>query len=539
MILRKPYAMLIKYFKLLHLVLSMFSVLLLYRSFTLFNFFRIYSLDFRSALGEFSQDRYLTVFSFVFAIIILIINVILLVVMIYKQKPKTLYIFNIALFIGVTILYVFCLSALGDVKSIVLDIKYSKALRDVSLIASILQFTGLVLTVVRATGFDIKRFDFGEDLQKLDISDKDSEEIEVALNFDKDGLIRNSKYKFRNLKYLYFEHKFIINTALISLVVLISVFTIYKVNSYTETYDEGQTFSVGGYTMNILDSYILDSSTAGVKLVETEGDSAGAIVAVRFQVKSYLNKQTFNTGIVNLRINGLSYSQNSQYAKENYDIAQAYTGQLLEDEFNTYILTYEVSKTQASSSMKLKINDQNSFVDGVVGAKNVVVKLKPKDLRKDSQQIFTKKIGETISFDDSVLASSNLTVNSFDIDSKFELEYNFCYATDKCFTSYEYVTPTATGNYFKSLMRIKGKMAVDKNINIPIYDLREFLNNFGTLSYKVNDEEKSFRFNSEIVKPKTAKTDDYFIEVPMDVKNATEINLNFKIRNQYYKYVLK
>lgn len=539
MILRKPYAVFIKYFKIMHIVISLFAALLLYRSYVLFGFFRTYSIDYRAALGDFTVDKYLNGLSFVFIVVVVIINVLLLSVMLYKKKPKLLYVFNLILFIYLFVVYMLCSSALGDVESVILDIKYSKALRDLSLIGVIAQAISLLLTLVRAIGFDIKRFDFGTDLQKLDISDKDSEEIEVALNYDKDETIRNAKYRFRNIKYAYLEHKFIINTAVIAIVIAISLYSFFKISSYTDRYKEGETFSVGTYTMNVLDSYILNTDSSGKDLVVTDGEDAGAIVAIRFQVKSYSNKSTFNTGLTNLRISGLSYAQDLDVAKRLSDIAEGYTGQELSDEFETYLIAFEVSDAQSKKNMNLKINDSTSFVDGKIGAKNVLIKLNPTDLREENSNVFSKKIGETISFDDSILGSSSLTVNSFEINNKFKLDYEYCYGQDKCMTSYEYVTPTATGNYFKTLMKVNGDMSVDKNVNTSVYDLRSFLNSFGTITYKINDNLISKKIESEAVKPKVSKTDDIFIEIPYEVKDASEIYLSFKIRNQNYKYTLK
>lgn len=540
MILRKPYAIFIKYFRLFHLIMAVFSATILYRSFTLYNFFRVYSIDYRSVLKDFSVSKYMGNFSFIFVIIILLINILLLSVMFYKKKPKSLYLFNLALFIFVIILYFFCSSTLNDVEGVIINIKTSKALRDLTLIAALLQSVSLIMTIVRATGFDIKQFDFGKDLQELDISEKDSEEIEVAVEFDKDEIKRDFKNKIRNIKYVYFEHKFIINTVFISFVLITSTLIFFRVRSYTDRYNEGSVFNASSVTFNVLDSFILDSTIGGSQLVSTEGDDAGAIVAVRIQAKGYGSKQSLNTGLLTLIINGLSYGQNPELAKELYDMGSVYNNEYLTEEFTTYLFTFEVSKEQAKRSMILKINDDTSFVGGVVGAKNVLVKLKPEDLRKTSDQVFNKKIGDTLSFDDSILGSSTLNITSFEINNRIKLNYNYCYGQGKCMDSYEYVTPTATGNYFKTLMRINGDMSIDKNLNISdVYDMRTFFNTFGVITYKVGDDLVSKKIDSQAIKPKSAIVKDYFIEVPYEVKDSSEIYLSFKIRNKSYKYTLK
>ena len=541
MILRKPYAIFIKYFKLLHIILAALSALLLYRSFTLYNFFKVYSIDYRSVMVGFSASKYISSRTFVFCFLVLVLTSILLFVMIHKNKPRSLYLYNLFIYVFVFILYYFCDSALDEVRSIVLDIKFSKALRDFSLIACILQTISLVLVVVRAIGFDLKQFDFSSDLQELDISEMDSEEIEVALKFDQDELKRNLRKNFRNFKYVYVEHKFIINMAAILVLGLSFTLIYFRVKSYTERYSQGESFSASGVTFNVQDTYILNSDSDGNKLVETDGDDPAAIIVVRFQVSGYGDdRQKLNTGLINLRIGDLSYNQSPDYAVELYDIGTAYVNQALTDELTTYTIAFEVSAGQANKNMSLKFNDSNSFVGGELGAKNILVSLKPVDLRKENEEVFKKELTETISFDDSVLGSSSMKIDSFEINNKFKLDYKYCYRGDKCIDSYEYVTPTATGNYFKTLMRINGNMTIDKNINnSDIYDLRSFLNTYGVIYYKVDDEWQKSRINSSLVKPKTAKTNDYFIEVPYEVKDASEIYFSFKIRNQNYKYTLK
>lgn len=539
MILRKPYAVFIKKFRLLHIILVFLTAFLLYTSFTLYRFFDVYSIDYRAALVDYSTGKYINAISYIVIIVTLLLSVVLLSVMLYKNKPKRLYIFNVVLYIGIIVFYSICNSALSDINNVVMDVKASKALRDFALIATILQLGSVVLTFVRATGFDIKQFDFGTDLQKLDISEVDSEEIEVALAFDKDVTKRKIRYYLRNIKYVYFEHKFLINTVIASTLTIIVVFIYLNVRAYSVHVSEGKNFEVSNFTMNVQDSYILENDANGNALTETEGDLAGAIVAVRFQVKSYGIKQKLNTGLFTLRIGDLSYGQSQGIAAELYDIGTSYDNQELGEEFETYIMAFDVSKKQASKKMKLKINDDYSFVGGIEGTKSVYVSLNPADLRKEGQT-FEKKIGESINFDDSVLGASSLKIDNFEINNSFKLSYNYCYGTNKCMDSNEVITPTATGNYFKTLMKISGNISIDKNINVDgVYDFKTFLNTFGTINYKINDNMVSKKIKSENIKPKAAKTDDYFIEVPLEAKDASEVYLLFKIRNQNYKYTLK
>ena len=173
MILRKPYALFIKYFKLLHVIMAAFISFTLYRSFVLYRFFDAYSIDYRSAVSSFNGGR-LGLLNYIFVFIVLILTGIFLAVSIYKNKPKKAYIYNLILYIGVFVLYYLSSDALFNIQNVILDIKVSKAFRDISLIVVIFQVLSFIMTVVRATGFDIKQFDFGTDLQQMYISTQDN-----------------------------------------------------------------------------------------------------------------------------------------------------------------------------------------------------------------------------------------------------------------------------------------------------------------------------------------------------------------------------
>ena len=534
MILRKPYAFFIKYFKWLHVIIAVLVAFLLYRSFTLYNFFRLYVEDYSSALNDLNPRSLLNMYSFLMALGVIILIIILLSVMIYKRKPKFLYIYSLIVYIFVIILFGVTYPVLRDISASILDLRFSSALRDFFLIMIVVQVISLFLFIVRATGFDIKKFDFVSDLQKLDIEAKDSEEIEVALEFDKNKVHRKIRYNFRQLKYVYSENKFLINTIAIIAVIIIG-FTLYlNIGVYTALYSQGSSFSASGVVVNVRDSYLTQTDPYGNKLTDD------MILVVKFDVKkSYGVNKVLNTGLATVRVGNVSYSQDNNYAKELFDIGTPYNGQTLSDEFQSYILAFVIPKKDEHENMVLKFNDDVSYVKGEVGAKNILVTLDPISLngRIDEE---SKKLGEEENFENSILGSSLLKINSFEIADKFKLNYNYCYSTNKCFDSTEYLVPTATGNYLKTLMKMNAQFSTDKNLNsLEISSFINFLNTFGTIHYKINNTWLSQKISTQSVKPKVAKDNNYYIEVPRDVKDASEIYLIFQIRNYTYKYILK
>lgn len=203
-------------------------------------------------------------------------------------------------------------------------------------------------------------------------------------------------------------------------------------------------------------------------------------------------------------------------------------------------MVFEIPKNLSSRSMKLKMNDNLSYVKGQIGAKNNFVQLRPESFG-NGKTVREVNLNENLDFYDSVLGGTSLNISSFEVSDKFRVDYVYCYGTNKCNNSYEYVTPTATGNYGKTLMKLKATLNVDETINMPdLNDFRYFINLYGTINYKVGDAWKSADIASQSVKSTAVnEANTYYIEVPIDVKDASSVYLTFNVRGAIYRYNLK
>ena len=536
MILRKPYALFIKYFKIIHLIMALLIAILIYRTGILLSFFNTYLDDYRMATDGFVLGDVINIYSFFLVLIVIIATIIVMSVMFVKKKPKFLYIYNLAIYIGVIIFFIISYSVLKDINSAILDIRVSKALRDVSFMFIALEVLSFILVLIRATGFDVKKFDFGTDIQALEISEKDSEEIEVAVEFDKNKARRKLRRKIRDVWYTYVEHKFVFNLSAVILLIVTIFFIYFNTRIYTTNYGEDKYFSASGFSMNVTDSYIVHNDYSGNKISENT-----ALIVTKFQIKrNYTSTKTLNTGLITLRIGNDSYGQTSLYNSSLADLGTGYVDQKLTDDYVSYFLVFAIPKDINLNDAKLKINDNVSYVNGQMGAKNIFINLDLQNIDEDTKT-FSNKLGETINFKDTILKDTKFTVNEVSISNRFKAIYNFCASQNNCYDSVEYITPTATGNYAKSLMKINGNLEIPNNVNIAgVSDLRSFLNMFATLEYEVNGVNKKIKINSQTIKPKVAKENNvYYIEIPRDASNSSKINLILKIRQMTYNYTLK
>jgi len=543
MILRKPYAFFIKYFRLINLVMAILMGILIYRTWMIASFLNRYVNDYITASNNFVIGSYINIYSFLIPLFIVIFTIIVLSVLFVKQKPKKLYVINLVIYILLIVLYGVDYFILHGINEVIWSIQISKAVRDITYIFLVAQVVSCILTLIRATGFDIKQFNFGTDLQQLDIDTKDNEEFEVAVEFDKNKINRNIRKTIRGIWYSYVEHKFIVNLTMI-IVVIILIFTLFMGKTvYRADYKESATFQASGVALNIKHSYITQNDKNGKLMMRENGKLSEnrALLIIKFDVRSLYSDEDaiLNTGLINLHIGDTSFNQTPNYNSQIDDIGTPYIGQNLSKEFTSYVLAFDIPKKLVNNRMELKFNDQVSYIKGEMGAKNIYVTLKPKDLTKE-HETKNDQLKEITSFSGSILENAELQIESVEVANKFKTSYNFCFNKNKCYESFEYLTPTATGSYFKTLMKINGEFEEDTAANIENVDnLYYFLNKYGWIHYKIGDTWYFHKIDSKLIKPQNGKTDAYYIEVNKDIEKATSIYFTFNVRNYSYKYTIK
>ena len=91
MVLRKPYAFLIKHFRMIHILLGIFMSFLLYKTYAVYKFFNTYLAESKFNVLENISSKYITISMFFSIIIIIGITVVVLWLMNFKKKPVKYY----------------------------------------------------------------------------------------------------------------------------------------------------------------------------------------------------------------------------------------------------------------------------------------------------------------------------------------------------------------------------------------------------------------------------------------------------------------
>ena len=95
MILRKPYAFLIKHFKLIHFIMALCMGVLLYQTTILQNFFNEFAGSTQVIVDTDIANVLLGGYIYIFPVLVVIMSLIVLVLMSLKDKPRLYYLLNI------------------------------------------------------------------------------------------------------------------------------------------------------------------------------------------------------------------------------------------------------------------------------------------------------------------------------------------------------------------------------------------------------------------------------------------------------------
>ncbi len=531
MILRKPYAFFIKHFKLMHILLAIFMCYFVYKTKILLDFFNEYSSIMINTKGQDLVTPLLpNLFQFV-PFLIVIFSIVILVVMIVKKKPYLFYISLIAAYVYSGILLQFSKFTLIELSTNIVDTRIILLLRDLIMLSFIIQLFELIIVFVRATGFDVKKFDFDIDLKKINITEEDREEVELELNFDGNKLLRNIRRRIRFIKYAYKENKKFANILIGTFCTIIIVTIVFMSINTNPILNQTELFSGNNFTLSILDSYLTNTDYKGNIITDDY------YLIVKLKIKSnFKNGNILDVATTKIIIDNYVYTPTTKYKDSFSDFGTVYLGETINQEYEEKILVYQIPKELIDKKIIFSYVDKNSS-DNNGNFKNVRININYKNMT-GIESYEEANLNDELVFKESIIPTAKIKINAYDIQNKYKINYNYCIKT-VCYDSYEYLMPSINSNYDKVLLKLSGFFQADNQLP-DVYDLYDFIEKFGKLSYVINGQEKVQKINFKEVKSKKVNQENiYYIEVLEEIKNAEKISFFFTIRNQNYEYVLK
>ena len=529
MILRKPYAFFIKHFRFFHFVMLVFLGLIVYRTNIVRTFFNEYLNAVAYIIPENIASSMFTNTTYIWGVIVILFSIIVFVVMNKKEKPVLFYGLNILLVISTLVFLTYSRVIVYRLQSELVSVQILRALRDIGNILFMVQAVFLIVTFVRAIGFDIKKFNFSKDLQELNISSEDYEEYEVQFNFDKNEFKRNIRKNIREFKYFLLENKKMIIIFTSIFIMVVFSFIYFNFWKFSKKVNTNSFFTTSDFSMKITNSYITQ------KNYKQKNISDNYLVAVLLETKKSNNK--INTSKTQLRVGkGIYYPIDSKYKEALSDLGTVYDSQKLENDSNKFVLIYEIPVALKDKEMSFVYLD--NYTRTLFGEKYTEYKINLKPTNID-ENITTKEteLENNLEFNNDFI-KGNLTIMNYELNDLFTKKYNTCITKTECYDLNEYLQPSFTGYEDKTILRINATLNYDESSSIND-DLISLISKYGQIVYTIGD--KTYTSNNITATNFEIKKDNqnYYMEVSKKLKDATKIDIVLNIRNNKYVYNLK
>ncbi len=524
MILRKPYAVFIKFFRFFHLILTILAAYLLYRTFNILDFYNDYTSTTISVIGQELSDKLMYGIIYAIPILSIITTTIILFVLIVKKKPFLIYIFNLIIYISVIVLLVAIDLNLAELNENLVDLRIVRALRDFISISFMAQILNIFILVIRTVGLDLRKFDFAGDLQGLEITDTDNEEFEVSVKVDYNVTKRKFRHFLRKAKYAYLENKLFAHIFAVFVVALITISVFLALNNNEKILNQKQLFSGNGFTMSVLDSYLIELSE------NEKQENYNLIVKINIK-NNTVEKNILDIATTQIIIDNYTYIPTLLNKDLINEFGNVYLSDPISDDYEQYVLIYEIPKLLADRDIIFEFLDKLSLNT----SKSTKVNIKYNDLITETTT-HQSNINEEMIIKNSFIEEYKIKITNYQIEDNYTLNYQFCDTT--CYDFKSYIYPYIDKNYRETLLRLDYTTSGIENIS-DVHNLYDLIANYGSIQYTLNGEIKNFDTFDENNFYETETTDIIFIEINQEIKLAESISLKINLQNETYLYKLK
>ena len=518
MIIRKPYAFLIKNFKKIHIFLLLLCCYIYYKN-----------MQTRSFVSEFLQlgtyDAYnepitdcISGLAIISLLIVIGLSLALVIVLRHKKKPWKLYIIPVLSYAFMLVVFLFTVAYFngyedGSGTTVI------RAISDLLFMSAIPQYFVIIIFLIRIFGIDLNKFDFKSDQEYLELSNEDKEEVEISINIDRESFRRTYRRLLRNIGYVYEEHKLIVHVLVVILLV-ISLASIYNyVFIVHKSYREGDVIDTNGYTIDIHHSYFTNKDYHGA-IISKESN----FVILDLTIQNNVSEREVNFNRFHIMNGTHNYSPTYRtYAVDFQDLGSVYDKLTLKNgEKKRILLIYKVDK-------KLDANRFVLYYQEVENNQPYLrkIKLEMEDLSKIEKQKL-KALGDiqAISVGDE---SYLFTIEEYSISN--QITYNFV---------------TCSNNYVCSskanvLQANEGKLLMQIFFTSDTFTGKDFVDfsmEYGKIVY-IDNKGKSHNLSIVDAVNRNYDGNYMYIEVPSELQEASKIRLIYTIRNKEYTYELK
>lgn len=530
MVLKKPYAFLIKHFKLIHLLLSVPLIYLIIKTGAIASFFRSYvAANYYTNITNI-PGTYINYFMYLAILVILLLVLAVYFLMKQKKKDTRFYLFLLIYYLLLFVILSVCYSILGAVESASVEAQTVRVYRDVSWILYIPQFFFTGYTLLRGIGFDLKKFNFEEDAKELEITDIDNEEFELVFGKDAYKYKRTFRRFIREFKYYVMENK--VTFGILSAIIVVVFGTMFYLNFgvYHKSYRQTQRITHNNLVVRVTSSVLSNLDLGGNVIAPDK-----YYLAVGLQIKNNgtssmeLDYENFKAEVSG-RLFTATLDRTSYFA----DLGIPYTRgmKIAPGEENTYVLTYDIEKELIDQDITLKILESLNMDVGSVTPIYKTVNLKY-DKVFDNKEVRTVDFGKILEMSGSRVGMVQIQLKNSLVTNSYEYRYQSCSGSN-C----QNLRNKVVSGSKKTLLVLERMFSMDTYSSY--YKARKgsgsFTSDFARVRYEIVGETKTSNISD--VTPKEL-SDTWIFSVPEEMKHADKIELLIQLRGSIYVMKIK
>jgi len=527
MVLKKPYAFLIKNFRIIHLILSGIILFIIITFAPISKFFSEYvKVTMRPGMGMGGQS--ISGLLYLAILVVIVFAAAMLWLMLKKKKPTLFYILTLANYLVLLIFVLIAASVMRSLDSGAITQQVARTYRDLFFIMGFPQYYFLVASFIRGMGFDIKKFNFNKDLAELEIKSEDSEEFEFVLGKNIYVYERKARRILREAKYYILENKLIFGSLCAILGVVLIFYLVTNATLVNKVYKAGKNVSLNGINYRVNSAYITAYDYNGHLVKKNK-----KYVVVNITVTNITPKPATipNTSLF------LMYGDTSVYNQpslRNYfiDIGKAYVNEPLS--FNAsrdLIFVFEVDSNVSYKNYTLKILKEVTYDEFRQAIYHYTdFKITPKIMVQPPVRV-ERKTNEIFYLGQTIYKESNLIINKIELINNYQYQYESCDKKGKCKTYYDVVSPSDSIN--NRLLVINYKLSMNQDIGLMATMKSEsfFFEKYLKIEYKYKDNVVT---RDLVVKSYPGLKDKIFVDIPRIAASNDVFNVLIKTREYHY-----
>ena len=535
MIIKKPYAFLIKKFRLIHGLLFIMLVYLAVKSVSIFTFFNDYANERYYVNTIDLASTYVNIFMFVVCILAILFGMLIYYILSIKKKNRKIYLFLCLYYIVLFVFFIYIFIVFQNLQYTAMDYQSVRALRDIVLIILLPQIIFLCIVFFRALGFNIRQFDFKKDLEELKVDASDYEKVEVTFGKNNYLISRFFRKTFRLLKYFIFENKFLVTIMASIAVLIISLVVVLNLRVYSVNYRENDQVLANTLWYMATETYLTNTDISGKEInagkyyvlvkIDATNKSSGEVT---------LDRDTFR-----LVVNDESILPKFNLSDKFMDIGETFSPtEITSGTDKQYVVVFEINESDIKKEYVMRIKNFSSKSVGSIQTDYKDIVITPTDIHI-SKDVSKYTIPAEVSLKDTVLKSTTINVTSYEVAESFKEKYKFCDSSSNCYNGTYVIKPTTVGKGSLAVLKIKSSISVDTSLYMLKYlkGSTDFIGYYGTLRYRAYGVTKTISLSTI---PSTYGVNEYaYVEVPSEVIDANKIELILTIRGQKYTIVLK